>query len=76
MDTLTSERSVLFLQKEHGRTGQVFRLVIADANTTIDFTSTNLKGNGGSDWVPAAYDWLEAIFDGTNWYCSVHDCTA
>jgi hypothetical protein len=59
-----------------GYTGQVIRVQILDAFTTIDFTGTNLKGNAGVDWTPANGDWMDCIFDGTNWYCAVHDCTA
>lgn len=61
---------------DDGYPGQVIRVLILDANTTIDFTGTTLKGNAGSDWTPGNGDWLEGVFNGTNWYCSVHDCTA
>ena len=61
---------------DDGYPGQVIRVLIQDAYTTLDFTGTNLKGNAGGDWSPTTNDWLEAIFDGTNWYCNVHDCTA
>jgi len=61
---------------DDGDESQIIKILIQDANTTIDFTGTNLKGNGGADWSPGNGDWLEAVFDGTNWYCSVHDCTA
>jgi len=56
-----------------GSNGQIINVLIADANTTIDFTGTNLKGNGGADWLPAANDHLVCISDGTNWYCSTID---
>lgn len=59
----------------NGVNGQVIRLLIKDAFTTIGFTGTNLKGNAGMNWSPANGDWMECIFAGTNWYCSVHDCT-
>ena len=55
---------------------QEIKVIINDTNTTIDFSGTNLKGNAGVDWTPTTGDWLEAFFDGTNWYCSCHDCTA
>lgn len=61
---------------DEGREGQVVKILIGDANTTIDFTGTNLKGNSGVDWSPSDGDWMECIFDGTDWYCSVHDCTS
>lgn len=57
------------------RIGQKFIVLIQDAFTTIDFTGTPLKGNGGVDWSPSNGDWMECIFDGTNIYCSVHDTT-
>ena len=56
--------------------GQKIVVLIGDANTTVDFTGTNLKGNAGADWSPANGDWMECVYDGTEWYCSVHDCTA
>jgi hypothetical protein len=56
--------------------GQVIRVIINDANTTIDFTGTNLKGNGGADWSPTTGDHMTCAFDGTNWYCDISDNTA
>ena len=48
---------------------------ISDNNTTIDFTGTNLKGNGGVDWSPVSGDHLRCRFDGTDWWCDVSDNT-
>jgi hypothetical protein len=59
-----------------GTAGQEIVVVIGDALTTIDFTGTNLKGNGGADWSPASGDHLRATFDGTDWYCECFDNTA
>lgn len=59
-----------------GFTGQVIRVIINDANTTVDFTGTHLKGNGGGDWTPSSGDHMTCLFDGTNWYCDVSDNTA
>lgn len=59
-----------------GFTGQVIKVIINDANTTIDFTGTNLKGNGGVDWTPGSGDHMTCIFDGTNYYCDISDNTA
>uniref|UniRef100_A0A6M3KWW4 Putative pectate lyase n=1 Tax=viral metagenome TaxID=1070528 RepID=A0A6M3KWW4_9ZZZZ len=56
-----------------GYEGQKIIVLILDANTTFDFTGTNLKGNAGADWAAGNGDWLEAVFDGTNWYCAVFD---
>jgi len=61
---------------DDGIEGQQIKVLIQDVNTTIDFTGTNLKGNAGADWTPTTNDWMECVFDGTNWYCSVRDCTA
>lgn len=61
---------------DDGRVGQVIYVVIGDANTTIDFTSSGLKGNGGSDWSPADGDHMTCVYDGTDWYCNVSDNTA
>lgn len=60
---------------DDGYFGQSLRLIIGDAFTTFDFTGTTLKGNANMDWSPSAGDWLEATYDGTNWYCAIHDCT-
>lgn len=61
---------------DDGYAGQKIIVLIQDAFTTIDFTGTNLKGNAGVDWTPANGDWMDCIFDGTNWYCAIHDSTA
>lgn len=55
-----------------GRPGQTITLMIADANTTIDFTGTNLKGNGGVDWAaPNGGSMTCTTPDGTTWYCRI-----
>lgn len=54
-----------------GVEGMEIVLLVRDANTTIDFTGTTLKGNSGVDWSPSNGDHLRAIFDGTNWVCEV-----
>lgn len=55
-----------------GKPGQTITLMIADANTTIDFTGTNLKGNGGSDWAaPNGGSMTCTTPDGTTWYCRI-----
>ena len=59
-----------------GSNGQVINVLIADANTTIDFTGTNLEGNVGVDWSPIANDHMTCISDGTNWFCAISDNTA
>ena len=58
---------------DDGYAGQEVIVLIGDANTTIDFTGTTLKGNNGSDWTPASGDHMTCVFDGTNWYCNVSE---
>jgi parallel beta-helix repeat protein len=59
----------------NGYQGQVINVLIYDANTTIDFTGTPLKGNNGVDWVPSDRDWMQCTYMSGYWYCSVHDTT-
>lgn len=56
--------------------GQTIWVLINDANTTIDFTGTNLKGNAGADWSPTTGDTLQAVFISPSWYCRISDNTA
>lgn len=56
--------------------GQFIYVLINDANTTIDFTGTNLKGNAGVDWSPTTGDTMECFFVSPNWYCRISDNTA
>lgn len=58
-----------------GYAGQEITVIFGDANTTIDFTGTSLKGNGGSDFTGAVGDVMTGVFDGTNWYFNVQDNT-
>lgn len=60
-----------------GVTGQVIWVIFGDALTTIDFNSaTNLKGNQASNWTAANGDHLQAVYDGTSWYCIISDNVA
>jgi hypothetical protein len=61
---------------DNGRVGQVIRVIIKDANTTIDFTGSGLKGNAGVDWSPTTNDHMTCVYDGTDWFCDVSDNTA
>lgn len=61
---------------DDGYTGQVIYVIINDANTTIDFTASGLKGNVGADWSPTTGDHMTCFYDGTDWYCDVSDNTA
>lgn len=58
-----------------GTAGQVFCVQINDANTTIDFTGSSIKGNAGADKVCASGDSLICFHNGTNSYCAVVDAT-
>jgi hypothetical protein len=60
---------------DRGHAGQTVRIMIGDSNTTVDFTGTSLKGNGGVDWHPVSGDWMECVYDGVNWYCTVSSPT-
>ena len=61
---------------DHGSPGQDIFVKINDANTTIDFTGSGLKGNVGANWSPASGDALRAVYDGTDWFCTTIDATA
>ena len=60
---------------DDGTSGQEITVIFNDANTTIDFTGTNLKGNVGVDFTGAVGDIMTGVFDGTDWYFQVHDNT-
>ena len=60
---------------DDGVTGQEVLILFNDANTTVDFTGTNLKGNGAADFVASSGDHMNCVFDGTNWYCAVSNNT-
>ena len=61
---------------DDGRVGQRIDVLIQDANTTIDFTASGLKGNAGVDWTPTTGDSMYCVYDGTDWFCIVSDNTA
>jgi hypothetical protein len=61
---------------DDGYAGMDVVVLIDDANTTVDFTGTTLKGNGGADWSPGSGDFMRCVYNGTNWYCTVSDATA
>jgi hypothetical protein len=58
-----------------GLEGQKIVVIIGDTNTTVGFKGVHLKGNGGTNWRPSNEAWMECLFDGTKWYCSVHNAT-
>ncbi|MFQ5428048.1 MAG: glycosyl hydrolase family 28-related protein [Thermodesulfobacteriota bacterium] len=57
---------------DNGYIGQRIFVRIGDSNTTVDFTGTNLKGNGGVDYVAAIGSTLDCVFTGTQWGCTVN----
>jgi parallel beta-helix repeat protein len=61
---------------DDGVKGQRVTIIIADANTTIDFTASGLKGNVGADWSAGNGDHMVCVYDGTDWYCTISDNTA
>jgi len=61
---------------DDGAKGESIKIIFGDADTTIDFTGTNLKGNAGGDWTPAADDCMSCTFDGTDWFCDISDNSA
>ena len=61
---------------DDGVEGQQVTVLINDANTTIDFTGTTLKGNAGGDWSPGSGDHMVCTKIGSNWYCQISDNTA
>lgn len=61
---------------DDGYVGKEVLVKIGDANTTIDFSGTTLKGNGGIDWTPASGDFMRCVHDGTNWLCTVTNVAA
>ena len=56
---------------DSGVEGQTIMVWVNDANTTFDFTGTNLLGNAGADWSPTTGDSLQATFTGTQWLCRI-----
>ena len=61
---------------DDGRVGQIIDVIIGDANTTIDFTGTNLTSDNGTDWSPSNGDHMRCIYDGSTWYCAPWDVSA
>lgn len=61
---------------DDGRVAQRITVIFKDANTTVDFTSSGLKGNSGVNWSPGDGDHMTCVYDGADWYCDVSDNTA
>ena len=58
---------------DDGYENQRITVVAGDTNTTFDFSSSSLKGNGGVDWTPVIGDHMTCVYDGTNWYCTISE---
>ncbi len=58
-----------------GYDGQEICVVFTSANTTLDFTSSSLKGNGGVDRAMASGDAIKAVYraGASAWYVTVVD---
>ena len=83
-DTTPSVFSTELLQTENtgattitdfdaGYVNQKITIIFGDGNTTVDFTSSNLKGNGGVDWSPAENDHMTCVYNGTYWFCTISE---
>ncbi len=55
-----------------GYIGQRVHIRFADSNTTVQFAGSNLKGNGGVNFTGKAGDFLDCVFQGTQWACMVN----
>ncbi|MFG6661160.1 right-handed parallel beta-helix repeat-containing protein [Sulfitobacter sp. 915] len=72
----TSANFITYSDFTGGFDGQEIFFYVAHANTTIDFTGTNLKGNAGVDWTPAIGDHMRCVHRAGVWLCEVSDNTA
>lgn len=61
---------------DDGSEGETIMFLFDDSNTTIDFTGTNLHGNGGVDFTGVQYDHMTGTYHGGHWYCDISDNTA
>ncbi len=52
-----------------GLLNQEITVLINDANTTLNFSTGNLKGNGSANRAMNSGDSIFAVYDGTNWRC-------
>jgi len=51
-------------------------MVHFNAEATIDFTGTNMRGNAGVDFTAAFGDWMQVTQRSGIWYCLIGDSTA
>ena len=59
---------------DRGYENQRITVIAGDTNTTFDFSSSSLKGNGGVDWSPVIGDHMTCVYDGEQyWYCTISE---
>ncbi len=56
---------------DNGVKGQKIRVVFIADNSTVDFSSGNLRGNNGVNWNPKIGDSMTAMKKGDLWYCII-----
>lgn len=56
-----------------GYAGLNLQIFFSDANSTVDFTGSSLKGNNGVDWTPANGDWMNCVNNNGFWYCTINE---
>lgn len=61
---------------DDGKNGQTVVVIIGDSFTTVDFTSSSLRGNVGADWSPDKDDHMICTLLSGVWYCRISDNTA
>ncbi len=54
-----------------GYVGQRVHIRFGDNNTTIQFSGGNLKGNGGINFTGKVGDFMDCVYNGTEWACTV-----
>ena len=68
----TSSNTVTYTNFTKAPTGKWVKVVVASGTPTLDFSSSNLKGNGGVDITLKAGDSWDMFFDGTNWHITLN----
>lgn len=71
----TSASTITYSNFTNGYEGQEIVFYVAHAPTTVDFTSSNLKGNAGVDWTPSVGDFMRCVKRGNDWLCQITDTT-
>ena len=60
---------------DDGVDDQEIFVYFAVSTTTLDFTGTDLFGNGGVDWTPTSTDFMRCVYNKYDWYCDCEDVT-